>query len=342
MRLLKREGPGDIRLTPDLSDGNIPPYAILSHTWGCDEVTFEDLEKDIGRSKAGYHKIEFCEKQAARDKLDYFWVDTCCINKSSSTELTSSLNSMFRWYRNATKCYVYLSDVSACNEDNQRNRPSWAAAFRKSRWFTRGWTLQELLASESVGFFSKEGILLGNKISLKEHILDITRIPVQAFLGDLTVYSSEERISWINGRETEKKEDKAYCLLGICGVFMAIIYGEGEENAFRRLRREISSLEQDKREEKAFRRLLREISSLEQDKGEESWSKWQEAREAEGRCRNCGLRDHWEWRCWPRECGKCEKPPKGQTNGVILSADARSNAWAYCFLLSETSTLSNL
>ena len=319
MRLLKNEGSGGFRLTPKLSDENIPPYAILSHTWGGDEVTFEDLEGGIGQSKAGYQKIEFCGEQAARDNLHYFWVDTCCIRKSSVTELASSIHSMFRWYRNATKCYVYLSDVSACTEDNQRPRPTWAAAFRKSRWFKRGWTLQELLAPESVGFFSKEGVLLGNKTSLREHILDITGIPVQAFLGDLTIYSSEERISWIDGRETEEKEDKAYCLLGICDVSMAIIYGEGEE--------------------KAFRRLIREINSLEQDKGEESWSKLLEAREMDGRCRNCGSIGHWEIRCWPRECGRCEKSSKCQTNGVILSADARSNAWAYCFLLSKPSML---
>ena len=320
MRLLKREGPGDIRLTPKLSDGNIPPYAILSHTWGGDEVTFEDLEKGIGSSKAGFQKIEFCGEQAARDNLHYFWVDTCCIKKSSDAELTSSLNSMFRWYRNATKCYVHLSDVSACIEDNQR--AAAFEAFRKSRWFTRGWTLQELLAPDSVEFFSKEGILLGNKVSLKEHILNITSIPVQALLGNLRMYSSEERISWIKGRETEEKEDKVYCLLGICDVSMAIIYGEGEE--------------------KAFRRLQREISSLEHDKGEESWSKYLEARERNGACWNCGSRDHWESQCWRPLCGKCEKSSKRQTNGVILSADARSTTWAYCFLLSESSTLFDL
>lgn len=282
MRLLKREGSGDVRLTPELSDEDIPPYAILSHTWGGDEVTFEDLEKGIGRSKAGYQKIEFCGEQAARDKLDYFWVDTCCINKSSDAELASSLNSMFRWYRNATKCYVYLSDVSACIEVNQS-----LAAFRKSRWFTRGWTLPELLAPKSVEFFSQEGVLLGDKTSLIEYILDITSIPVQALRGDVTIYSSEQRMSWIDGRETKRKEDKAYCLLGICDVSLAILYGEGEE--------------------KAFRRLRREISLSEHDKGEESWSKYLEARERDGACRNCGSMGHWESQCWRRLCGKCEK-----------------------------------
>ncbi|KAK0507443.1 hypothetical protein JMJ35_009966 [Cladonia borealis] len=285
MRLLKREGPGDFRLTPKLSDKNIPPYAILSHTWGGDEdeVTFEDLEQGIGRNKTGFQKIEFCGEQAARDKLEYFWVDTCCIKKTSDAEVAFSLNSMFRWYHNATKCYVYLSDFSARIEENLRE-----AAFRNSRWFTRGWTLPELLAPESVEFFSKEGILLGSKVSLKEYIMDITGIPVQAFLGDFRMYSSQERISWINGRETEAKEDIIYCLLGICDVFMPIIYGEGEENALRRLQQEISSLQRNK------------------DKGEESYSKYLEARARDGACWNCGSRDHWESQCRRPLCGKCE------------------------------------
>ena len=285
MRLLKREGPGDFRLTPKLSDKNVPPYAILSHTWGCDEVLFEDFEGDHGRSKAGYQKIEFCGEQAARDNLHYFWVDTCCIRKSSDAEQTSALNSMFRWYRKATKCYVYLSDVSACIGDNQR-----AVAFRKSRWFTRGWTLPELLAPESVEFFSKEGVLLGDKISLMEHILNITGIPVQALRGDITIYSSEQRMSWIDGRETEEEEDKAYCLIGICDVSLAILYGEGEEKAFRRLRREIELVQQDKREETLPMYLV-----------------------AGGRdevCWNCGSRDYWESRRLRLLCGKCEKSSK--------------------------------
>ena len=153
-------------------------------------MTFEDLEGDHGRRKAGYQKIEFCGEQAARDKLEYFWVDTCCIRKSSDAELSFSLNSMFRWYQMATKCYLYLLNVSAHIENTQPE-----AAFRKSWWFTRGWTLQELLAPKSVEIFFKEGVLLGYKVSLKEYILDITGIPAQAFLGDLRMYSYKKRIS---------------------------------------------------------------------------------------------------------------------------------------------------
>src|SRR5271154_1252607 len=114
MRLLECKNAGVFSLTKDLIGDDIPKYAILSHTWGADveEVTFEDLVKGTGKSKASYQKIRFCGEQAARDGLQYFWVDTCCIDKSSSAELQEAINSMFRWYRNAAKCYVYLSDVS--------------------------------------------------------------------------------------------------------------------------------------------------------------------------------------------------------------------------------------
>src|SRR6266498_2385057 len=104
MRLLEIKNSGEFSLTKDFID-NIPPYAILSHTWGEDEdeVTFNDLVTGAGKSKTGYRKIQFCGKQAERDKLQYFWVDTCCINKPDYTELSEAINSMFRWYRDANK-----------------------------------------------------------------------------------------------------------------------------------------------------------------------------------------------------------------------------------------------
>ena len=113
MRLLLYSDTGDFSLTKDLVDDKIPPYAILSHTWLKDneEPTFKDLTNGKGKEKLGYEKIRFCGEQARRDGLYYFWVDTCCINKANYTELSHSINSMFRWYRNATRCYVYLSDV---------------------------------------------------------------------------------------------------------------------------------------------------------------------------------------------------------------------------------------
>ena len=114
MRLLEILPNGDFRLTKKLLDDTIPQYAILSHTWGneSEEVMFEDMIGGTGREKAGSRKIKFCGEQAASDGLQYFWVDSCCVKKSSDSELSESLNSMFRWYCRARKCYVYLSDVS--------------------------------------------------------------------------------------------------------------------------------------------------------------------------------------------------------------------------------------
>jgi hypothetical protein len=113
MRLLELKNHSEFSLTKDLID-NIPPYAILSHTWGADteEVSFKDLISGTGESKSGYEKIRFCGEQARCDGLQYFWVDTCCIDKSNNNELSEAINSMFRWYCNAATCYVYLSDVS--------------------------------------------------------------------------------------------------------------------------------------------------------------------------------------------------------------------------------------
>lgn len=119
MRRLKLSSRGELSLTTNLIK-NIPPYAILSHTWGADdeEVTFKDLENGSGKSKAGFDKILFCGEQAKTNGLLYFWVNTCCIDKGSSSELSEAITSMFKWYHNAGKCYVYLSDVSAHKGDH--------------------------------------------------------------------------------------------------------------------------------------------------------------------------------------------------------------------------------
>ena len=244
MRLLELKGSGECSLTRDLID-NIPPYAILSHTWGKEneEVTFQDLTQGVGKSKVGYDKIRFCEEQARRDGLQYFWVDTCCIDKSNNTELSEAINSMFRWYRDAAKCYVYLSDVagSASLMDDKSNQLPWEPAFRKSRWFTQGWTLQELIAPTLVEFFSKEGELLGNKRSLECYINEITGIPIKTLQGGpLSNFSITERMLWAEKRETTRNEDKAYSLLGIFDIYMPLIYGEGRVSAFKRLREEIN------------------------------------------------------------------------------------------------------
>lgn len=154
---------------------------------------------------------------------------------------------MFRWYQRANKCYVYLTDVSMPEEvaDAEAFRISWEQAFRRSRWFTRGWTLQELLAPASVEFFSRDGQRLGSRISLEQEIHEITAIPIRALRGQkLTEFSIEERTSWAAGRATTLKEDKVYCLLGIFGVFLPLIYGEGEDYAALRLREEIQKRQQ--------------------------------------------------------------------------------------------------
>ena len=240
MRLLKIGSRGELSLTKNFIK-DIPRYAVLSHTWGADdhEVTFNDLENGFGKSKVGYAKIQFCGEQASKDGLQYFWVDTCCIDKANNTELSEAIASMFRWYHDAIKCYVYLSDVSACNDYNQTERP-WEPAFRKSRWFTRGWTLQELIAPKLVEFFSGEGERLGSKNTLERQIHEITKIPIPALRGaPLSHFSVDERMQWAAKRDTTRKEDEAYCLLGIFNVFIPLIYGEGE-NAFRRLKEEIN------------------------------------------------------------------------------------------------------
>jgi hypothetical protein len=164
MRLLRRSDDGEFQFTNYLDDkATIPPYAILSHTWGADnaEVTFEDLGNGSGKTKLGYNKIQLCAKQAEQDGLQYFWVDTCCIDKANKAELSHAINSMFRWYRDAIRCYVYLSDVS--NPAFGCSQLLWESEFRKSTWFTRGWTLQELLAPSLVEFYSQSGSDLATK-----------------------------------------------------------------------------------------------------------------------------------------------------------------------------------
>ena len=243
MRLLEVDENSEFSLTDDLID-NIPPYAILSHTWGEDhqEVSFKDLTTGPRRTISGYKKLRFCAEQAARDGLQHCWVDTCCIDKSNSVELQEAITSMFCWYQNAAKCYVYLSDVSTTKRKagDQSSEFTWGPAFQVSRWFTRGWTLQELLAPASVEFFSSEGKLLGDKRTLERQIHDITEVPVPALRGTpLSEFSVEERMSWAKNRQTKRREDKSYSLLGIFGIHLPLIYGEGMESAFARLQEEI-------------------------------------------------------------------------------------------------------
>lgn len=245
MRLIEISEKGELSLTKDIisDDDTIPSYAILSHTWQeGQEVTYDDFTNRSGDGKSGYEKIRFCAEQAAQEGLSHFWVDTCCINKADPVELQDAINSMFRWYRDATECYVFLSDVSTVKRkaDSESQLTTWESAFRSSRWFTRGWTLQELLAPKTVKFFSRDRNYLGDRQDLRQMIHEITGLPVSALLGrPLGQFDLEERLSWSRNRTTTRNEDKVYSLLGIFGIFMPLIYGEGHSSALRRLRKEI-------------------------------------------------------------------------------------------------------
>ncbi|KAJ8128163.1 hypothetical protein O1611_g5473 [Lasiodiplodia mahajangana] len=216
----------------------VPPYAILSHTWGPDheEISFHDLQDGITRTGPGRSKFDHCCSQATIDSLPYVWIDTCCIDKTSSAELSEAINSMFKWYQRAKICYAYLSDVDV-DEDSR----SMESSFSKSRWFQRGWTLQELIAPRIVKFYDFEWTYLGSKRDLTPVLTSITRIPRVTLLGviPLSNASIAQRMSWAAGRVTKRKEDLAYCLLGIFGITMPMVYGEGDR-AFLRLQEEIT------------------------------------------------------------------------------------------------------
>ncbi|KAF2827853.1 HET-domain-containing protein [Ophiobolus disseminans] len=218
-------------------DDELPCYTILSHTWGKDdqEILYKDVKtRSNGMlKKAGYKKLEFCSTLANRDGLKYFWIYTCCIKKSDSSELIESLNSTFRWYKGASRCYVYLEGIAttvnwgdATNEQSQ-----WEASFRQHPWFARGWTLQELLAPP-VAFYTSDYAFLGNKrsVTMQSLLRDITGIRVAALRGvALSSFSVEERRAWASRRNTRRPEDLAYCMLGIFDVFLPFMYGFGKE-----------------------------------------------------------------------------------------------------------------
>jgi hypothetical protein len=157
-------------------------------------------------------------------------MDTCCIDQSSSAEVSEAINSMFAWYRNAAICYVFLADVNFSKEYN---------GFEESKWFERGWTLQELIAPRCLEFYDCNWELIGTKADLREVIFRITNVdPWVLHGGDISQISVGRRMSWASDRKTSRIEDKAYCLLGIFDVNMPLLYGE-KEKAFIRLQEEI-------------------------------------------------------------------------------------------------------
>lgn len=245
MRLLHTK-----RLTIETPTG-VRPYAILSHRWLADheEISFQDLQHTQAppsegphnnyteatfpsnvRSKQGFAKFLGACDNASRAGLEYIWIDTCCIDKTSSAELSEAINSMYAWYQDSAVCYVYLHDV----DDNGDLR----STLEKADWFKRGWTLQELIAPENVYFFNKDWMKIGSKATWARILSKLTHIREDVLLGNPCTPSIAEKMSWAAGRKTKKTEDRAYSLMGLFGIHMPIIYGEGEK-AFRRLQLEI-------------------------------------------------------------------------------------------------------
>ncbi|KAG1752158.1 heterokaryon incompatibility protein-domain-containing protein [Suillus lakei] len=241
------------KLTLETPTG-VRPYAILSHRWLADseEVSFQDLQSmpvppsesshdnhaertfpSNVQSKEGFTKFRGACDQASRAGLEYIWIDTCCIDKTSSAELSEAINSMYAWYQDSAVCYVYLHDV-----DDDAATENLQSALENSDWFQRGWTLQELIAPDNVYFFDKDWIKIGSKATFAPILNTITHIRQDILLGNPCTPSIAEKMSWAAGRKTQKIEDRSYSLMGLFNIHMPIIYGEGEK-AFRRLQLEI-------------------------------------------------------------------------------------------------------
>ncbi|KAB5559710.1 heterokaryon incompatibility protein-domain-containing protein [Coniochaeta sp. 2T2.1] len=198
-----------------------PPYAILSHTWGEGEVSLNDMSTGTAPSKKGYVKVTGCCTKAAADGWDWVWIDTCCIDKSSSAELSEAINSMYAWYQGSEICYAFLDDVSALEHTTDSGVPTHE------------------------GFYTSEWIEIGTKTSLSERLTEITRVRQSVLRGEKpSTCTVAERMNWAFGRQTTREEDEAYCLLGLFEVNMPLLYGEGSK-AFIRLQEQILRQEDD-------------------------------------------------------------------------------------------------
>lgn len=215
---------------------SIPQYAILSHTWSEEEVTFQDIQQlGQGRWKNGFSKIAQCCSRAASDDIGWAWIDTCCIDRSSSAELSEAINSMYNWYENSEVCYAYLYDVPPLGPSLNKEK------FRAARWFTRGWCLQELIAPRELEFYGSDWTEIGRKSDLVALLSEITGIRCSILEAEgehVSSCSVGERMAWSANRQTTRIEDTAYCLLGIFEINMPLLYGEGNR-AFTRLQEEI-------------------------------------------------------------------------------------------------------
>ena len=203
------------------------------------EVSFKDMEDGTAtQRRSGLEKLTCSVEQTLRDQIEYLWIDTCCIDKRSSAELSEAINSMYTWYEGSSVCYAYLHDV-----EKQKSMSDYArenSAFRSSRWFKRGWTLQELIAPRKVVFYAKDWTEIGTKHDMADLIADITNIDVGVLRHDASHsnISVAKRMSWAASRQTTRVEDIAYSLMGLFGVNMPTLYGEGSK-AFFRLQEEI-------------------------------------------------------------------------------------------------------
>lgn len=228
-----------------------PPYAILSHTWGADEVSLQDMDSlraENGKTdRQGFKKVVDAANLAASHGYRWIWIDTCCIDKTSSAELSEAINSMYRWYENATVCYAHIEDCPEINPDLESHPDAWT--LQNTRWATRGWTLQELIAPKVVLFYTKEWKFLGQKRdpSVCEALVRTTGIEAGVLLGQITVaeVSVANRLKWAAKRRTTRPEDLAYCLMGLFEVNMPLLYGEGRVRAFIRLQEQILKITDD-------------------------------------------------------------------------------------------------
>ncbi|KAJ9133713.1 hypothetical protein NKR23_g10575 [Pleurostoma richardsiae] len=236
MRLINAE----TRQLKEFFDEELPEYAVLSHTWGdiSEEVSLRDYAAGMTEKKPGMRKIELALQQTRRDRLQWLWVDTCCIDRSSSADLSEAVNAAWRWFAESAACYVYLSDCSATNDPGSKD-------FLRARWFTRSWTLPELLAPRSITFFAENWTQIGvgsmqTDLGVLESVYHVTKIPRDVLTGTLRPWDFciSQRMSWASRRMCSRVEDLAYSLFGLFEVNLPVMYGEGRR-AFIRLQEHI-------------------------------------------------------------------------------------------------------
>lgn len=331
-----------------LTDEDCPRYVIASHRWYADEVSFKDVKKGRNKESSGYNKLEAFAKYTRENvrNIDWLWIDTCCINKGNDAELSSSINSMFRWYRNADLCIAYLSGV-ALKDDLE--------AFEQDVWFRRGWTLQELLAPRLVVFVSRDWQVIGNKGSsfydynktptgpdLTVKISKITNIP-ELVLKDWATgaqVSNEDKMKWIDARTTTLVEDTSYALFGIVGVTLPVIYGEGKQSARNRVVAELRRRDKVERAEVEAERRRKDDKEQHARKWQEiiawlapsnPWTNHESARRLHERSTGTWLLESRKYQAWKNGQGQClwlyGGPGCGKT---ILCSTAIEDMYGYC------------